>query len=141
VFVLTIAGVLFFSGKKIGENLDAWISLAKRFHGLIKRIKARYGAALVDQRGAELLVVAKVFASRPNQVVILASSEAEIGKSDTIGAEGLEAAPERLYLFVLQADEIVHVCGIDSRGGLRFHHRYQAFPPLGPVNAEEGHHA
>lgn len=47
--------VLFLSGKRINENLDAWIALARKFQGFCDWIKTKCVALWVDEDGASAL--------------------------------------------------------------------------------------
>jgi len=48
---------LFFLGRKIEENLDAWLSLAKRFAEFLRSIRERLWSHRMDGIGAALVAI------------------------------------------------------------------------------------
>ena len=54
VIIATLSG-LFFLGKPINANLDAWISLAKKLASVLKWIVSKCGVYRVDEAGATLI--------------------------------------------------------------------------------------
>lgn len=63
--VLVTIGGLFFLGKKIEENLDAWTSLARKFLAVLQRISERFGPYRLDEHGATLLAIDRILRKQP----------------------------------------------------------------------------
>lgn len=53
LFTITSLGGIFLLGKKINENIDAWIEIGKKFIKLIEKIKP----ARVDEHAAVLFII------------------------------------------------------------------------------------
>ncbi|MDB4884272.1 MAG: hypothetical protein JWL95_3038 [Gemmatimonadetes bacterium] len=136
---VVVAGLVavFFSGKKINENLEAWLSLGKRLKSLLSSLDERIGTGRVSQPFAFALALEHL-ASAGNKLdgaTLLATAETRVRNlslSETL-LPTFRSFPDRYYVFTIQiADQVAHVIGISSTGAILFHHRLElhwwAFP-------------
>ena len=128
IVVLTGLASLFFSGKRVEENLDAWIRMGKRFWKAVERLRRRRGGVSVSEPVALALALAKVAES------IETDTEVEILGRHCIPVQNASLKPslekdfahqpDRLYVFVLRSsngDTIV--VGLRSDGRTELLHR------------------
>jgi len=55
--VLVVLLGLYFLGEKIEKNLDAWVSLAKKFSSVLRGVTRRFGSFRTCPKGASLLAI------------------------------------------------------------------------------------
>ena len=104
-------------GKKINENIDAWIEIGKKFGKLIEKIKP----ARVDEHAAALLVINEL--QRHNllngasiSVQIVEFSPVEWGKGI------LDKRPDSLYIISVRAENKTIIYGMKSNMKIEFKH-------------------
>lgn len=128
---LIISGV-FLAGKRMEENLDAWIKLAKRLGGVLKKL-AKLGdtnaVVYISEPFAAALALAQVVGLVSDiKAVGLMSSVIHQVPNTSIGAQyrGIFRYDQmRHYVFtfrVVSDGESVHLIGVRSTGGIEFHH-------------------
>jgi hypothetical protein len=136
---VVVAGLvtLFLSGKKINENVDAWLVLGKRLKSLLSAWSDRLGAARVSQPFALALALDHLVVNgdKLDGATLLATAETRVRNSSLLPtlAPTFRRFPDRYYVFTIQiADQVTHVIGISSTGTILFHHRIElhwwAFP-------------
>lgn len=125
---VTIAATIFFSGKRVEENLDAWISLANRLRTFVDTATAKWRAARVDQDGASLLALDEVTRRYPQAVRVLRLDGVLSSWFDPLdahmkSADHLDHHPEALYVVALEVDEeALYIVGVKSSGVIEFVH-------------------
>lgn len=129
---------LLLSGKRIQENLDAWISLGRRLKPLVGKLKQRFGPIRLSESAAfaiALDAVSQKEASMPT-VVLVAKAITKVPNT-SLGEEFhalFEHHPDRYYVFTIEVDRLSHVVGVASTGDVLFHHRldlnWHKFPRL-----------
>ncbi len=105
-------GSLFFKGKAIQENLEAWVALGKKLLGLFRRMKP----TRIDEKAAVLLVLNSIVETGIDlgqlalsvQVVQLMHGPAGIGT--------LDKRPDAIYLITASTGKAVRVTIIKSDG-------------------------
>ena len=126
--IFTGLATVFLSGKKIEENLEAWIKLGRRFRSLLKRLKQRRGGFSASQPVALALVLDQ-----------LATDYGDLSGSKIFAAHKIpvhnasirrqlepqfEFQPDRFYLFLVRMpNDDICVVGIRSDGTVSFSNR------------------
>lgn len=125
-----VAATIFFSGKRIEENLDAWINLAKRFRAFIDKATSKWRTTRVDEEVALLLVLEEVIRQRTQGVSVLQLDGVLSSWFDPLEPYGkpperLDCHPEGLYVVALRVDdESLYIVGIKSSGTIEFVHTF-----------------
>jgi hypothetical protein len=123
----SLAG-LFLAGKKIEENLDAWLRLGRRFKRLVTHLRSRGRAASVSEPIALSLTLERL----ERQLGDIAGANLMISHvipvhngSIPSEREGVfESQPDRLYIFALRlGNHDTIVTGVRSDGTVEFEHR------------------
>lgn len=131
--IVVIILALFFTGKSINENIDAWVKLAKRLKGVLKKLKTRGNEGedilYISYPFAVALAIGVIIESKPNaQQINLEISSTEVIPNGSIDAElqnEFKYNQRRYYIFtfrVIDEGETLHVICIHSRGHIEFHH-------------------
>ena len=126
--ILVSIGGLFFLGKRINENLDAWIALAKKLGAFLAKAKERWSSPRLDQDGAILIALLRVLAThdRPIQSIELAGvipSWFQVFPKKS--AKRLDHHPDALYVSSFRVnDETIYVLGVKSNGTIEFEHNF-----------------
>jgi hypothetical protein len=127
--VLTLG--LFLSGKRINENLDAWVAIGTKLDGFLAKLRSAFGGASVSQAAALTLALKAVSARSRSmrEVAIVSTTNVPlVNRSIPAEASGFRSRPDAYYLFAIQVEDIaVHVVGIASTGKLLFHHELDLF--------------
>lgn len=143
--VITL-GVAFLAGKKVEENLDAWVRLGQRLHRSIQKIRKKHGNIWLSQPLALILALKEVLALEPRAHELKLEALYTIlipnrSQSDEIRGEFI-MNPDRYYVMVLSSDTgQAHVLCMKSFGELVFHHvlpveDWMAFYGVGEGTAE-----
>ena len=124
--ILTGLSALFLSGKRIEENLDAWVRLGRRLKAAVQKLRAKQGPVSVSEPAAVALTLARV-----------AERETTLGRAELLGSSvaklqnrslSPEAAaqfsqhPERYYIFTVGVEDRAYVICMSSSGRLVFEH-------------------
>lgn len=123
--VLSSLVALFLSGKRIEENLDAWVRLGKRFKQAIQQLHRREISIAVSEPGALAMAISHVSEDAGGQVTVQVLSNTVIRlRNSSISADAYNTFlehPDRYYIFVLQVgDSRTHVLGMSARGSILF---------------------
>jgi hypothetical protein len=126
--VLTGLSGLFFLGKQIDENIDAWVRLGGKLKSVIKRLRVRRGRILVSEPAALALALDNIAgrheAGRITEIVAshrFPVLNASLGESFR---DNFANQPDRFYLFILRTElNDIFVAGIRSSGELEFAQR------------------
>lgn len=123
--ILAIISGLYFLGKPIQENLDAWISLSQRFLTLIKKLHTRFRSCRIDLNGATLLALTEILAREDsiNNINMASSVEIPFYELELLNPIHLDHHPDALYIQTFRVNNRrLHVLGIKSKGTIEFHH-------------------
>lgn len=125
------------SGKRINENLDAWLALGARLRPALLALTRRFASPRISEPAAFAIALAHVAEQEkdlPN-VVLLSKATTRVGNAslDEPVYDMFRHHPDRYYVFTIEVGRrSSHVVGIASSGTVLFHHRldrfYQAFP-------------
>jgi hypothetical protein len=123
--VLTLSGLLL-AGKKIEENLDAWLRLAKRFSTALRKLRRRKGTVYLSEPAAAMFALNAVVEKLPKaQIVVLLGSTPLIVPNSSLGESYhriFRWQPERYYVFTFMVGEdTAHVVCLRSTGEIEFH--------------------
>jgi hypothetical protein len=129
VLLLTLGGIFMF-GEKIQKNLDAWISLAKRVVGLLKRLSKKFRVVRVDASGAVALAIEDLL----SQYSIITSLQLDNPQTVLFTpvpwnpSDRLDSQPDALFLltFRVNAEDVV-IYGVKSKGTIKFLHTLKVF--------------
>lgn len=130
VTVALLSSSVFFLGKRIEENLDAWISLGERFKAFIERATAKSHSPLIDQEGACLLALHEVVEKHPDSIRVLEYEHVLASWFDPRdpqirSPDRLDHHPEALYVMAMRVnDGFLYVVGVKSSGFVEFVHRF-----------------
>ena len=123
--ILTGLATLLASGKRIEENVDAWIRLGSRLKAVLRRLGARRVDASLSEPAALAIATARVAEeSGSSNLRVLSSTVTKVwnGSLTPEAREAFLEHPDRYYVFVLVADDArAHVIGMSARGNVVFH--------------------
>jgi hypothetical protein len=125
VVVLTGLAGLFMAGKKIEDNLDAWVRLGTRFRKFLRRLSKSHRGVSVSQPVALALVIARILEVYPNVncVEVAGAHLVPVANPNLSSAflHNIKYQPDRVYVFVLvtSAGDTL-VAAIRSSGGIEF---------------------
>lgn len=125
--VLLLIGGLFFLGKKINENIEAWISLAKKFKMFIENLRKKSWAYRIDEEGATLLAIGRIFISEQGKVLSIEKICEDVIAiypfSERIN-ERLKRRPDSLFFQIFKVNnKTVYIFGIKSKGSFEIEYR------------------
>lgn len=112
VFMVCILS-LFFLGKRINENLKAWIELAGKFNNFIKKIRDKLLELWVDKRGATLIALQNVIKSHNKSVKsieLLGVIPVFFKIIPQRSSEHLDHHPDALYISAFRVNNDFCVC-------------------------------
>jgi hypothetical protein len=134
VVLITFSGI-FLLGKKINENLEAWISLGKKLTKLLENIKRKFGQYRIDAEGASLMAMERIFfltkgavssIEKISENVVLVSP---LARKDS---RGLSAKPDALYLQIYKVNrDEYYIFGIKSKGTIEIEYKIDSENWLG----------
>lgn len=119
---------LFFRGKEIEENLEAWLRIGQKLRNVFRRAKAMEDPPqlLMDKNFAKAMamVLASEGKDRPN-IVVIAEHDIPVQPPywETDAEQGFSANTERLYIFVVQVDGDTHLIALCSNGKVAVNER------------------
>jgi hypothetical protein len=126
--IFTSLATLLLSGKRIEENIDAWIRLGGRFKKALALLRRRHSTVQVSEPVAKSLALHHVaVASSPaSDLKVLSSATAPMHNA-SLTPEAHEIFlehPERHYVFVIQVGhKTLLILGLDGTGKVAFEHR------------------
>jgi len=126
--ILAIFTGLFFLGKPINDNIEAWFSLAKKFKSMLKQIAQKFGHYRIDETGATLLGIS-IIASQENEDIAdiqqISSNEIQFNNFPLKDPGHLDHHPDNLYVQVYLVNKArIYVFGIKSKGTVEFQHTF-----------------
>lgn len=99
IAITTVAGGLFLAGKKVEENLDAWIRLGKRLLKAVRSLRKRFGPTRVDRDAATLLsFVAATAVEKSGSWELIHESDIPLRVFATRSENDLTNHPNAIYL-------------------------------------------
>lgn len=117
--LLNGVGGLFLMGKKINENINAWLEIAQKVKKLIQKINP----SRIDENAALLLFLNKLSAT-DDLVDVKVSLQIFDGEQVTWGKRTLDKVSDRIYLITAKFPSKVHVFGITASQKELFNHVY-----------------
>lgn len=111
---------MFFFGKKINENLDAWIEIGKKLKRLFKKKKP----IRLDEKAALLLVLHDLKDNNHDLNELEISLRIHSYNSDFDINEKLLNRPDSLYVFDIITAQSYFIYGIKYDGIISFKHKY-----------------
>ena len=117
-FLKGAAGV-FVMGKKINENIEAWLEIGGKIKRLFKTIKP----SRIDENAATLLFLGELSKSHDLSQVKVSVQIIE-GEAAPWGKGKLDKVADRIYLITATFPSIVYIYGITASGKERFKHEY-----------------
>lgn len=125
--ILATFSALYFLGEKIEKNLNAWISLSKKFYAFLNWTKKNIGKFRVDEKGAILIAIQDILNSQKELefLKILKLETIIFSNHPQIPKERLDSTPDSLYIIALEitGGRIV-IYGIKSKGSIEFKHSF-----------------
>lgn len=95
----------FFSGKRIQENLDAWLDLGTRLRKLLRKLREKFGSTRVDGDAASLLaLVAAAEMEQSTSWTFVASLDVPLRTFVHRPPEALTHHPNTIYVRALQSE-------------------------------------
>ena len=126
--ILATLGGLFLLGKPINENLEAWISLAKKLGAFVQRAKERWLAPRLDEDGAILIGLSRVLEIHdkpPRSVEHVGTVASWFQVFPLKDPSRLDHHPDALYVTSFRVDdEVIYVLGVKSKGTIEFEHQF-----------------
>jgi hypothetical protein len=125
--IVVALGGIFFLGKRISENVEAWCSLAGKFGQAIRQLSAQGAAFRVDEEACQLLALEKItsrFTTPPQSVEYIGVQTHVLDTFEGRDPNTLEGSPERLYVFSYRVDGQVAILGMKSSGTFEFAHYF-----------------
>ncbi len=118
VTVIILGGALFFQGKNINDNLDAWKNIGDKIKSLFtKKNKPRF----IDKEASIALAISKICAKTKINEIELIDSQAIIGKKTNTKGFKLNFSPLDYYILTFKINGIENfVFCIKSHGEIRF---------------------
>lgn len=112
--------LIFFSGKKVNENIDAWLSIARKLISLMKKFRT-----YIDDEGAALLVIKDIASSQKIKEIKRISTEIiPVAPFEGRKKDSLDSRPNALYIQIYKVNnEFVYVYGIKSNGKMEIKYR------------------
>ena len=114
------AGATFLLGKKIKENIEAWLEIARKVQGLIGKL-APYR---VDENAATLLAMGELQDRALLQCNIEISVQLIEYSAVPWGKFKLDKRPDALYVITVKTGERAHIYGIKSNAQIVFKHEF-----------------
>ncbi len=114
---------LFFLGDKINKNLEAWLSLSKKFISLFKKTKVRF----IDANGARLIAINRILKNEESisSIIELAFNEINLQDLTTSFSDGrkpneLKSKPLCYFSAIYKVNQSsYYILGIKSDGTVR----------------------
>ena len=118
VLLVATGSAIFFNGKGIEENWDAWKRLGGRVKRTLSRLKARNTAPRISAPLAASLAVEHGSGATGGleAVELLAVLPPSNGSLDPSAVDSFKAQPDRYYLFLLRTNSEASIVGITSDG-------------------------
>jgi len=131
MFIIAFAAV-FVSGKRINENIEAWIDIAKKFRKFFKWIDSRCVSQWVDEEASVLLALEAVAEEHPDRVksieLMFSSfvSNAEVSLAD---GNSPDFQPVGVYIHAYRVNQLTtYTVVVQSTGEI------EAIVPVTPEN-------
>lgn len=120
--LLTVVGPagLFLFGKKINENIDAWIEISQKF----KRVIRRFSPSRIDEKGSLLVVLSELPEFGKKGVELDVSVQVVEFMPIPRGKGTLDKRPDALYIITIKVPEKIYVIGVKSNNTTVFRHEY-----------------
>jgi len=118
VTILIITATIFFSGKKINENLNAWIEIGAKFKNLFNQ---KNKPQSIDKEAAIALAISIINDKTIIKNIELVSSKELNEKPNNTKGFNLEFSPYNYYILIFKINDIENfIFCIKSNGEIRF---------------------
>ncbi len=114
------AGATFLLGKKINENIEAWIEIGRKVKKLIEKLSPYR----VDENAATLLALNELQEQSELEDNISISVQLIEYSPVPWGKFKLDKRPDALYVITINTGERVHIYGIKSNAEIAFNHEF-----------------
>ena len=114
------AGATFLLGKKINENIDAWIEIA----GKVKMLIGKLTPYRIDENAATLLALSDLQEQSSLKGKIDISVQLIEYSPVPWGKFKLDKRPDALYVITVNTGERAHIYGIKSNAKTAFNHEF-----------------
>lgn len=120
VFKVGTIPTVFFLGKKINENIDAWIEISKK----LKKLFEKKQPTRIDEKAALLIVLQDMLENNHD----LKDSEISLRVHSYDGGfdinKSLINRPDTLYVYDIHTSDSFLIYGVKSDGKVSFKHQY-----------------
>lgn len=120
VFKVGTISTVFFLGKKINENLDAWLAIGKKLKKLFEKKQPKR----IDEKAALLMALTDIKDSNFELIDLEISLRIHSYNGDFDINENLLNRPDSLYIFDIITPESLFIYGVKSDGIISFKHKY-----------------
>lgn len=110
VFKISAIPAIFFLGKKINENIEAWLEIKDKLISLIKKIKP----TRIDEKAALLIIIDDFVKSKQNLNGIEIVLKVHNYNSGFKLNQSLSKQSDSLYIFQIETDDKFYIYGIKS---------------------------
>ena len=111
---------VFFLGKKINENLEAWILICKKLRKIIDKFKP----VRIDEKAALLIVLEDLINSKAYLKELEVTLKIHSYDSNFSLRNSLLKRPDSLYIFNIETKDKFFIYGIKSDSNISFKHDY-----------------
>ncbi|MAN29217.1 MULTISPECIES: hypothetical protein [Mesonia] len=118
ITIIILGGALFFQGKNINENLDAWKDIGNKIKSIFKK---KESSNFLDKEAAIALSIAKISEKTKIKKIELTDSKSIIGKETNTKGFKLNFAPLDYYILTFKVNRIENfIFCVKSNGEIRF---------------------
>lgn len=121
---IAIPFILFFQGKRINDNLDAWVQIAKKIYRSVRKIKERFGECLISKELANFISIAEISVMDDDEIRSIKLEHEIVIPISPINVElkdELNSCPQAYYINIINTNErLYHIFAIKSSGDIVF---------------------
>lgn len=114
------AGATFLLGKKINENIEAWLEIARK----VQKLVGKLSPYRVDENAATLLAMGELQDRAPIKGNIDISVQLIEYSPVPWGKFKLDKRPDAMYVITIKTGERAHIYGIKSNAQIVFNHEF-----------------
>jgi hypothetical protein len=120
IFKIGTIPTVFFLGKKINENIDAWIEISKK----AKKLFEKKQPTRIDEKAALLIVLQDISENNHDLKDLEISLRVHSYDGDFDINKKLKNRPNSLYVYDIRTTDSFLIYGLKSDGTVSFKHRY-----------------
>ena len=113
-------GATFFLGKKINENIDAWLEIA----GKVKKIIDTLSPSRIDEHAATLIALKELEGTIESMAEISIYLQLIEYSPVPWGKYKLDKRPDALYIVTVKSNRKAYIYGIKSNSNIVFSHEF-----------------